>query len=240
MRQIHIIAILALILLVMPLSYADSPFIIPANRSFQIIPITNGHLPQNATLRFAVYNETAYVTFPNCSIYLYDYNGHVLYSDYLQKNIVDYSINYYFNESGQYFYNVNCNKGLASLVGSFFILKDGYNDNIIGGVPLALLISLPLFFSLLLIFGAFSLSFEHTPLRIALFLLSFPPLFASFNLGAQAIIRFYNWVDFENTFIYTFRWMGLIYAVIIIYFIIYLIYKIFSTKKIGEIQELEY
>lgn len=88
---------------------------------------------------------------------------------------------------------------------------------------IAALILVPLFLGLFFLVGAATLSEEHAPIKIFLFLLSIITFFTAFHIGMAAIIKFYNFPELQEIIGTTTYWVGWVFAALIAYFCIYLI-----------------
>ena len=129
------------------------------------------------------------------------------------------------NATGRYAYNIWCNSsaGQAGWLEGFYdvsvtgIVEDS-SDRVFAGV----LAFLPLFFGLILLFAAWSLSGEdHPVIKVFLFLLSFPLFFISLYFGGLAVVKFYDWPELQDAIGSVIFWFSIVWVVIVAYFIIY-------------------
>jgi hypothetical protein len=87
---------------------------------------------------------------------------------------------------------------------------------------LAVIIVLPVILSFIFLYGATTLGNEHTVLKTFLFLLSIIPVFSSFYFGTTALIKYTSFTALQNAVGSTVYWIGMFFAVLIIYFLIYI------------------
>lgn len=116
------------------------------------------------------------------------------------------------------------------------IVLEDEGDNMI----VAIIILIPILLGLFMLFGSFSLSEVHNPLKIFLFLLSFVPFFASMHFGMLAIVKFYDWPELQNLIGSTTYWVGAMFGIIIIYFVIYLFWLGTNVTAQKKKERLEY
>ena len=102
----------------------------------------------------------------------------------------------------------------------------------------AMIILLPMLLGFFFLLGAVSLNEKHNILRVFLFLLSFPLFFASMNLGIEAIAKFYNFDVFIDTMGYHIWWIGILFSVLLMYFLIRFI--IWATHYMAGKKEARY
>ena len=105
---------------------------------------------------------------------------------------------------------------------------------------IAIIILIPLILGAFLLVGSATMSEEHSILKIFMFLLSFILFFTSLHFGMLGIVKFYNFPELQNAIGSTTYWVGIIFGVIVAYFIIYAIYKMITGVARQKQQELEY
>lgn len=111
------------------------------------------------------------------------------------------------------------------------------NNMILGAIIIA-----PLLLGLFLILAAASLGQQHNALRIFLFLLGPILFFTSLHFAMESLVHFYDIPGLENAIGTTTYWTGWVLAVIIMYFLIYLLTRMFNSmaNKRKEETELRY
>jgi hypothetical protein len=106
--------------------------------------------------------------------------------------------------------------------------------------PIAVIIALPMVLGIFFIVGAATLSDDHNVLKIFLFLLSIITFFVSMGLGLTTVIKYFDFEEMQDMISSTIYWFGVLFGVIITYFIIYLFYKMIHSIHQKEKEELEY
>jgi len=103
-------------------------------------------------------------------------------------------------------------------------------------IYLGAIVLLPVMFGVFCIIGAVSLSQEHSPLKIALFLLSVVQFFNAFLYGS-IIVNDINpeFIELQTLLATTTNWIGWIFAVLIFYFLIYAFYTM--IRRIAQQKE---
>ena len=109
-------------------------------------------------------------------------------------------------------------------------------DNMI----IAAIILLPMILAIMLVYGALKLSDDHVAFKIGMFLLSPIFFFTSLHFGTLAIIKFYNFPALQNAIGSTVYWFGIVFGVIVSYFVIYLIAQMFHAAAQKEDARLRY
>jgi hypothetical protein len=104
----------------------------------------------------------------------------------------------------------------------------------------AAIILIPLIFSFILLFGAGSMSDEHTVLKISLFLLSIIPFFVSAHFSVLSLIEYYDFPELQTVIGSTVYWIGMVLFVIFIYFLIYILYIAIHQAAQNKKAKLEY
>ena len=251
MRGISPLFFIVLFLLVVPFSFADKITQLPSAENTLTISYPKNEyylINSPSTLDFHVFNSTAYLLTnltTSCNIHIYNETGDHLLEEYLNfdKDEMDFFIDLpsnIYQRQEVYSYLLSCNNSNeAGFVSTSFEINTDSPDNS-AGIFLIIIILLPMIFGFFLLLGSFFLSEDHNILKIFLFLLSLITFFASFHAGLISIIRFYNFTEMENFIGDTTFWIGLTFAVIMIYFIIYLIVKMFDSIAKNKDEELEY
>jgi len=109
-----------------------------------------------------------------------------------------------------------------------------------GNLVLAAIILIPLLMGFIVMFAAFSLGEDHNALRIFLFLLTSVMFITSLNYGMLAVVKYYNFPELQNAIGSTTYWFGWVFAVLILYFMIYFIYKITLAVNENKKSKMEY
>ena len=107
-------------------------------------------------------------------------------------------------------------------------------------MTLAVIVAIPLIMGFFLLIGAATLSEKHSALKIALFLMSLVTVFASFHLGMVNVVKFFNFPELQNAIGSQVYWMGLVFGVIVTYFIIYLFIQATHKSAMKKDERLEY
>jgi len=105
---------------------------------------------------------------------------------------------------------------------------------------LAAITIIPMIFGVFALIGAASLGDDHRVMKIFLFLLSILTFFTSLHFGLVNLVKFYDFPELEATIGTTVYWTGWIFAVIIMYFIIYAFYKVVEFARNKKKARLEY
>lgn len=105
---------------------------------------------------------------------------------------------------------------------------------------IAALILIPLFLGIFFLVGAATLSEDHAPVRIFLFLLSIVTFFTSCHMAMAAIVEFYNFTAMQEIIGTTTYWVGWVFFALISYFIIYAIRWVFLYMGQQKAERLEY
>lgn len=217
--------------------YPPNPFY-EVNKNIQL----NFHVFNGSN--FALNNKTTV-----CNIHIYDNKGTPIVEKnqmIMDPNLLDYI--YYLNNtvfnnvSSDYPYIMWCNNSVeGGFISGTFTVQDKsklYESTFL--ILPATMSIIPLFFALICLIGAISLGKEHAALRIGLFLLSFIPVFMSLQIIMLAIVRYYGWNEMQNSIADIVFRLGVIFAAIISYFIIYLIATIFHIAAQKKQARLEY
>lgn len=109
------------------------------------------------------------------------------------------------------------------------------------GMIIGALIFIPLILSIILIIASLGLDGEdHSALKIALFILSIVPFFASFHFAAISVARFYGFTDLIDAIGTTTYWIGMFFFVLIVYFLIYTFIKLVHAAAQKKKERLNY
>jgi len=150
------------------------------------------------------------------------------------KNFTDYgasgrcNITWNYSTIDSYFWNVSNGDS-----GSLIVEEE---DSMI----IAIIIIIPLIIGILFMVGSAVLGEQHTILKIFLFLLSLITFFSSFHFGMLAVIEYFDFPALQNAIGTTTYWVGMSFAMIIVYFIIYFIIVAFHTAAQKKAARFEY
>jgi hypothetical protein len=217
-----------------------------------IIYPKNQYFPQYSlsTLHFHVYNTSGHLqtTGTTCSLHIYNTTGnHILENESL---LVDsnskefyYKISGKFTETiGEYSYLIACNNtkegGFVST--AYYISPNNILIQGVSGVPLAIIIILPMLLGFIFLLGSFFLGEEHNAIKIFLFIISIVPFFMSMNYGMITLINYYNFTELQDLIGTHVYWVTLLFFTILTYFIIYWLYKIIQFTAEKKKKGLEY
>lgn len=101
-----------------------------------------------------------------------------------------------------------------------------------------MLIWIPLMLGLFALVGAATLGKEHGAFKIALFMLSFVSTISATYIGSNIVSTTDSQV--QTALGVTTNWMTWVFIVVVLYFLIYLIHKIFDTIGRNREQKLDY
>lgn len=205
---------------------------------------------ENVTFVAQVFDETGAPLIAGvvCNVTLYNKSGAFLAQSGLSASgpffvkVFDASV---FSETGQFPYSLWCNgtAGAGFSQNNIFVTPTGRSLNGFSQdlTPVAVIIALPLILAFLLLLGAATLDAEEHPvLKIFLFLLSSIPFYISLWWGSEVVGRFYDFPELieamaDGTFIF-----GLVLFVVLFYFVIYALYKMFQTMAQKKDERLRY
>ena len=102
------------------------------------------------------------------------------------------------------------------------------------------IILIPMFLALIFLLGSFFLGEDHVALKIFLFLLSIVPFFLSMHFAMIGAVEFYEIDALKDTIGNATWYISLIFVVLIIYFLIYFIYKAVHTIAQRKKEKLNY
>lgn len=109
-------------------------------------------------------------------------------------------------------------------------------DKMIVGV----LILIPIILAFFLLIGAMNLNEEHSVLKMFMYMIGIAFFWVSLHIGSLSLIKFYVWPELHDL-IGTITWVtGLIFIVLISYFAINIIYKIFAGINSKKQERLKY
>ena len=126
------------------------------------------------------------------------------------------------------------------------LLCDGTTREVIvtdkeqGNMVLAIIILLPILLGIFFLIGAGTMGEDHNVLRMFLFMLSVILFFVSLHMGLLTVIKYYDFPELQDLMGTTTYWVGIVFGVIVTYFIIYLVYKMFTAAAADKAQRLEY
>jgi len=106
--------------------------------------------------------------------------------------------------------------------------------------PLAVIILLPMILGAFFIVGSATLNEEHNVLKIFLFLLSILTFFISMGLGLITVAQYFVFDQMQESIGDIIYYLGMVFVVIITYFIIYLIYTMIKRTAEQKEEELKY
>lgn len=242
--------LILMILLFIPFCFAVKPIQTTENTltglniiypKFDFFPLNT-----NSKLHFHVYNSTFFLlknTTTSCNLHLYNSTGNHIFETYIpfDSNEMEFYFDLnttYSQHKGNYGLLIYCNNSReAGFVSESFTI--GYEPES-SGFPLGIIILVPMLLALMLLIGSFFLGEEHTALKIFLFVLSFIPFFISMNYGLVVLIKYFNFPILENLVSSHVYWITLFLFVLIVYFIIYWIWKIVEFMAERKKNSLEY
>jgi hypothetical protein len=212
-------------------------------------------LGENFDLYFHIFNSSNGLpldnTTANCTIHIYNKtdNSHMVMVRLAYAGNYDFEWEYsihtsYFLETGFYPYIVWCwsgneRGGFAS--DELLISVDGEGElSTTSSVFVFAIILLPLLFGFLLMRWVGTLGDEHNIFKLFLSLLSVGSLLVSLWFAILSVMKFYLWVEMSEalaTFTFVFGW---VYAVMVFYFVLYIIKNIFSNVGKNKDERMEY
>lgn len=190
----------------------------------------------------------------NCSFHIYNSTGHHIIEgfDSVPSHNYDYELVVgvgNITSTGLYALHVycecsGCGADQANLGGfvrhTFEVTSDGYVKNRDGTGFYVVLVLIPLIFALFMLVGAATLGDDHNVLRIFLFLLSVPMIWISLHWSMIGVIRFYGLVELQEAIGTTTYWLGWLFFVVVTYFVIYLVWKMFDYMSGKKDERLNY
>ena len=186
-----------------------------------------------------------------CFIHIYNdtNNEHIFKGNFVYDVVDTYDWevdinNTIFSKTGFYPYIVFCNSSVAG--GGFasdelLISVDGEGElSSVSSMFLFAIILLPLLFGFLLIKWVGTLGDEHNVFKLFLSLLSVGTLFASLWFAVLCVLKFFLWVSLSDALSTLLLVYGIVYAVMIFYFLIYLLKQIFVGVSKNKDDKMEY
>jgi hypothetical protein len=170
----------------------------------------------------------------SCNITIISYNGSVE-AGVMTQDGRSYSYNTSTLGVGYHTAEIMCKLNNTEFLGECKF-KVGDDDNMIIGA----IIIVPIILAIVLLVGAATLSEQHSAMKIGLFLLSILPFFSSLHFGMVAVAKYYDFPELQEAVGSTVYWVGIIFGVIITYFIIYLVYMMFHAMAQNKKERLEY
>lgn len=210
--------------------------------------MTTYRLGENVTLRFQVYNISGFrLDNSSVSCELDICNEQCSAPEHYDLEFTE-GVHKWFkeydkvNETGLYSYLVYCNSsGAAGFVAtSFEVTVDGMDTPSGDGALLAAVVAIPLVLAFLLVFGSWALGEEHQILKMFLFLLSFVPVLFAFHLGVLSVVKLYHFTELTDAVAGGVYWIGLVFTVIIFYFLIYVFIKAVHVAAQKRKERLKY
>jgi len=219
--------------------------------SLQVEFIQHDHFDKETDIRlgFHVFNSTAHTLYNTsviCVVHLTNSTGHeiqngvmhsedeIFFQDIDSSNMTDHAITYL----------VHCNDTISKQAGfvsnSFVILEYEPFLSLINSSPLVVFPLIPLILGLFFLIGAVTLSDDHVPLKIALFLLSIPTFFVSMNIASVILSKYYGFSSLGDLLGETTQWVGIMFGVLVIYFLIYLFYTVINIAAEKKEARLKY
>jgi len=256
MRKIIIIMVI-LFLLVFCFVYSQPPFAEEQATLTEGLVVSTPHLnyaPLNTSMEihFHVYNLSNGVlmndTLVYCEACLFDLNGTEIIEGQKAEPDGDHFYLYFsdnnITRAGVYAWELHCQANNSKLGGYTVGYIEGTTD---GKAPaernttlLGFVLLIPLVVGIIFLVGAATLSEDHTPLRIFLFLLSIVTFFISLHWSALVVIKFFSFDSLINAFGSTTWWIGVSLFIIIAYFVIYLFYKLVHASAQKKEEKLNY
>jgi len=132
-----------------------------------------------------------------------------------------------YSDVGTYHYNSSIESGAITVVGDRSMIA-------------AIIILIPLVLGLFLLIGAFSLSQQHTPIKVFMLLLSLLTIFVSFHFAMINVVKYMDFPELQNLIGSTTYWWAILFAVIVTYFIIYAFYVFIKSAARARQERLEY
>jgi hypothetical protein len=139
--------------------------------------------------------------------------------------------------------NVWCNstqQEYGYFEGGYYLTESGKLTNTNGTGILIGIMFIPFLFAIIFLIGGVSLGQTHGVLKIFLYLLSVPMVWVSLNIGLIGLIEFYGLSNIQNLVAEFTFWISVVYSVMITYFVIYAVWKMFDTMAQKKKEKLEY
>lgn len=168
----------------------------------------------------------------NCTSYnytIFDING---------TNVTNGDLTVY--EGSKYYFNFTEEKGEYTLELCDGTTAQVFVENSGGDSMFGMIILIPMILAIIFLIGSATLNEDHTAFKIFLFLMSIPPFFVSMHFAMIGVIEFYEIPALESTIGDITYWFSLIFVVMIMYFLIYFIWKAFGTMAQNKKEKLQY
>lgn len=173
----------------------------------------------------------------NCTITLFNSTSLLYFESPMVMDDLLYTFNFSKLPKGIYTSAITCNYTITQYMGECKFEVDYIRSKMI----IAAIILLPMLLSILFIIGAATLDNEtHKALKIFLFLLSIIPFFASMHLGLVSTVKFYDFPELQDTIGSTVYWVGIMFGVIVTYFLIYIFYTAIHAAALRKKERLKY
>jgi hypothetical protein len=182
-------------------------------------------------LSFHIFNSTGFQlndTGTVCQVHIYGHDGKHIINAPAINAADDFIITLGSNVTGTagiYPLLVYCsNSKEAGFISTTFEIQIAAPvENSVGGFPLAALILVPVLFGIMLLIGGFLLDDDHKVLKIGLFLISYLTVFISLWFGGTVVAQYYGFSSLQDAIGTTVWVVGIIFTVIVAYFLIYAI-----------------
>jgi len=210
---------------------------------------------EDIDLHFHVYNSTNQLqtnSSTTCLIHIYNRTGNHLIEENLafDGNGIDFFIEVSNDvlDAGDFSYLVQCGNDIeyGFLSTSFIVARSNPS---VSQLPLITIILLPLLFGFLLLIGVNGLDKEkdfgekkdHVVIKIFMLILSFLSIILSYHLATIVMIEYYpTFTSIQDALGFQTFWITISVVMILTYFIIYSIYKMFKTAAQDKEDELQY
>jgi len=143
---------------------------------------------------------------------------------------------------GNYANTVFCSGGSNGFSSfNFEVTATGHNPSVAEGIINGIMILIPLLLSFIFLIGAWITDVdEHRLLKLFLFLASIVPFFTTMHFGLINIAKFYGSSEVQDLIGGTTYWVGIIFFVILTYFMIYIFYTAVHVAAQKKKARLEY
>lgn len=249
----NFIFIILLCVLIVPFVSAKIGVSSDAGTGLTVIAPQINAYPYNMNVEFHVhvYNSTGARindSLLTCLMHLYNQSDNHIMRQNMTQDKGDYSATInttVLSYRGHYAYIIDCIRGSQGgfTSGSFIVNELGVDvsDEPSNLTPLSVIIVLPLILAIIMMIGAATLDGEsHAALKIGLFLLSSVPFYISLYWGGLVVINYYNFPLFTEAIADGVFWLGMMFFVIITYFIIYAFYILVKKAAQKENERLNY
>ena len=249
----NFIFIVLLCVLIIPFISAKPGVVSDAGTGLTVITPEINSYPYNMQIEYHVhvYNSSGVRindSLLTCNMHLYNQSDNHLFRKNMTQDKGDYSTT--INTSvlsyrGHYAYIIECIRGGQGgfVSGSFVVNELGLDvsDEPSSLAPLSIIILLPLILAIIMMIGAATLDGEsHAAIKIGLFLMSSIPFYISLYWGGLVVIKYYNFSLLTDAIANGVFWLGLMFVVIITYFIIYAFYLLVKQAAQKKEEKLNY